>query len=157
MIILWVSLSPSVYLSAEEVSVCRLSSWRLQVRGHDPESSWASWVNALILTEHSNPELWRRKLKSVKAPLLTSDCVFVHSCVLFIHWSVEVSRDGAVTPKINLLTKIPDRGEMFVWLLQTETPTLHAGPDRHTGCLLLSRFGFRCQTQSSKEKRNTCY
>ncbi|XP_041812128.1 centromere protein P [Chelmon rostratus] len=30
-------------------------------------------------------------------------------CVLFIHWSVEVSRDGAVTPKINLLTKIPDR------------------------------------------------
>ncbi|KAL7408611.1 hypothetical protein ABVT39_026274 [Epinephelus coioides] len=29
-------------------------------------------------------------------------------CVLFIHWSVGVSREGAVTPKIELLTKIPD-------------------------------------------------
>uniref|UniRef100_A0A3Q4BFD2 Centromere protein P n=1 Tax=Mola mola TaxID=94237 RepID=A0A3Q4BFD2_MOLML len=30
-------------------------------------------------------------------------------CVLFIHWSVEVSREGGVTPKIELLTKIPER------------------------------------------------
>ncbi|XP_040014651.1 centromere protein P [Xiphias gladius] len=30
-------------------------------------------------------------------------------CVLFVHWSVEVSREGGVTPKINLLTKIPER------------------------------------------------
>ncbi|AWP02314.1 putative centromere protein P-like [Scophthalmus maximus] len=30
-------------------------------------------------------------------------------CVLLIHWSVEVSREGGVTPKINLLTKIPER------------------------------------------------
>ncbi|XP_076599876.1 centromere protein P [Chaetodon auriga] len=30
-------------------------------------------------------------------------------CVLFVHWSVEVSREGAVAPKINLLTKIPER------------------------------------------------
>ncbi|XP_034442415.1 centromere protein P isoform X1 [Hippoglossus hippoglossus] len=30
-------------------------------------------------------------------------------CVLSIHWSVEVSREGGVTPKINLLTKIPER------------------------------------------------
>ncbi|XP_067359622.1 centromere protein P isoform X2 [Channa argus] len=36
------------------------------------------------------------------------------SCVVFIHWSVEVSREGEVTPKINLLTKIPERGETFV-------------------------------------------
>ncbi|XP_030276563.1 centromere protein P isoform X1 [Sparus aurata] len=30
-------------------------------------------------------------------------------CVLFIHWSVEVSREGGVTPKIDLVTKIPER------------------------------------------------
>ncbi|XP_070758877.1 centromere protein P [Enoplosus armatus] len=30
-------------------------------------------------------------------------------CVLFVHWSVEVSREGGVSPKINLLTKIPER------------------------------------------------
>ncbi|KAM4587625.1 centromere protein P isoform 2-T2 [Odontesthes bonariensis] len=30
-------------------------------------------------------------------------------CVLFVHWSVEVSTEGAVIPKIDLLTKIPDR------------------------------------------------
>ncbi|XP_070814585.1 centromere protein P isoform X2 [Chaetodon trifascialis] len=30
-------------------------------------------------------------------------------CILFAHWSVEVSREGAVAPKINLLTKIPER------------------------------------------------
>ncbi|XP_044028878.1 centromere protein P [Siniperca chuatsi] len=30
-------------------------------------------------------------------------------CVLFVHWSVEVSREGGVTPKIDLLTKIPER------------------------------------------------
>ncbi|XP_058487418.1 centromere protein P isoform X2 [Solea solea] len=30
-------------------------------------------------------------------------------CVLFIHWSVDVSSEGRVTPKINLLTKIPER------------------------------------------------
>ncbi|XP_037831181.1 centromere protein P [Kryptolebias marmoratus] len=30
-------------------------------------------------------------------------------CVLFIHWSVEVSTDGAVAPKIHLLPKIPEQ------------------------------------------------
>ncbi|XP_045932508.1 centromere protein P isoform X1 [Micropterus dolomieu] len=30
-------------------------------------------------------------------------------CVLFIHWSVEVSREGEVTPKIDMLTKIPEK------------------------------------------------
>ncbi|XP_031152669.1 centromere protein P [Sander lucioperca] len=30
-------------------------------------------------------------------------------CVLFVHWSVEVSREGRVTPKIELLTKIPEK------------------------------------------------
>lgn len=30
-------------------------------------------------------------------------------CVLFIHWSVEVSGEGEVAPKINLLTKIPEK------------------------------------------------
>nr|XP_046236733.1 centromere protein P isoform X2 [Scatophagus argus] len=30
-------------------------------------------------------------------------------CILFIHWSVEVSGEGGVTPKIDLLTKIPER------------------------------------------------
>ncbi|XP_060897247.1 centromere protein P [Labrus mixtus] len=29
-------------------------------------------------------------------------------CVLFIHWSVEVSCEGEVTPKVGLLTKIPE-------------------------------------------------
>lgn len=40
--------------------------------------------------------------------------LFVCSCVLFVHWSAEVSREGVVTPKINLLTKIPERGETVV-------------------------------------------
>ena len=35
----------------------------------------------------------------------------VYSCVLFIHWTVEVSKEGGVTPKIELLTKIPERGD----------------------------------------------
>ncbi|XP_042365657.1 centromere protein P [Plectropomus leopardus] len=30
-------------------------------------------------------------------------------CVFFIHWTVEVSREGRVMPKIELLTKIPER------------------------------------------------
>ncbi|KAF1392092.1 hypothetical protein PFLUV_G00048920 [Perca fluviatilis] len=30
-------------------------------------------------------------------------------CVLFVHWSIEVSREGRVTPKIELLTKIPEK------------------------------------------------
>ncbi|XP_044205842.1 centromere protein P isoform X2 [Thunnus albacares] len=30
-------------------------------------------------------------------------------CVLSVHWSVEVSREGGVTPKIDLLTKIPEK------------------------------------------------
>ncbi|KAI3369765.1 hypothetical protein L3Q82_024585 [Scortum barcoo] len=29
-------------------------------------------------------------------------------CVLFVHWLVDVSREGRVTPKIDLLTKIPE-------------------------------------------------
>ncbi|XP_047438991.1 centromere protein P isoform X2 [Mugil cephalus] len=29
-------------------------------------------------------------------------------CVLFVHWSVDVSREGVVAPKIDLLTKIPE-------------------------------------------------
>lgn len=39
---------------------------------------------------------------------------FVSSCVFFIHWSVEVSAEGRVTPKINMLTKIPEKGEMLL-------------------------------------------
>ncbi|KAM6946836.1 centromere protein P isoform 1-T2 [Lycodopsis pacificus] len=30
-------------------------------------------------------------------------------CVLFVHWSVDVSREGGVSPKMELLTKIPER------------------------------------------------
>ncbi|XP_028263089.1 centromere protein P [Parambassis ranga] len=30
-------------------------------------------------------------------------------CVFFVHWTVEVSREGIITPKIQLLTKIPER------------------------------------------------
>uniref|UniRef100_UPI0037E73414 centromere protein P n=1 Tax=Semicossyphus pulcher TaxID=241346 RepID=UPI0037E73414 len=29
-------------------------------------------------------------------------------CVLFVHWSLEVSSEGEVTPKVELLTKIPE-------------------------------------------------
>ncbi|XP_056128757.1 centromere protein P [Lampris incognitus] len=29
-------------------------------------------------------------------------------CILLVHWSVEVTREGGVTPKIDLLTKIPE-------------------------------------------------
>ncbi|XP_070701892.1 centromere protein P [Pempheris klunzingeri] len=35
-------------------------------------------------------------------------------CVLFLHWSVEVSRDGGVTPNIDLLTKIPEEALRLV-------------------------------------------
>lgn len=35
-------------------------------------------------------------------------------CVLFIHWAVAVSNEGEVTPKIELLTKIPEKAlELF--------------------------------------------
>lgn len=75
-----VSLSVSVYLCEGQVSVCRLSSWRQQVRGHDPESSWASWVKTLIRTKFSN-----KNLKSVASSLLTSDCVlFIAASCSFI-------------------------------------------------------------------------
>ncbi|XP_036067997.1 centromere protein P isoform X2 [Oryzias melastigma] len=30
-------------------------------------------------------------------------------CVLFIHWAVEISTEGTVVPKINLLTKLPEQ------------------------------------------------
>ncbi|KAG7226836.1 hypothetical protein INR49_014185 [Caranx melampygus] len=30
-------------------------------------------------------------------------------CVLFVHWSAEVSSEGGVAPQINLLTKIPEK------------------------------------------------
>uniref|UniRef100_A0AAQ4RPR4 Centromere protein P n=1 Tax=Gasterosteus aculeatus aculeatus TaxID=481459 RepID=A0AAQ4RPR4_GASAC len=30
-------------------------------------------------------------------------------CVLLVHWSVHVSREGGVSPKVELLTKIPER------------------------------------------------
>ncbi|KAJ4940478.1 hypothetical protein JOQ06_026779 [Pogonophryne albipinna] len=30
-------------------------------------------------------------------------------CVLILHWSVEVCREGGVTPKMELLTKIPEK------------------------------------------------
>lgn len=39
--------------------------------------------------------------------------MFVCSCVVFLDWSVEVSSEGRVTPKIDLLTKIPERGELI--------------------------------------------
>ncbi|MEQ2192765.1 hypothetical protein XENOCAPTIV_016918, partial [Xenoophorus captivus] len=35
-------------------------------------------------------------------------------CAFFIHWSMEVSTGGAVTPNIRLLSKIPERGETSV-------------------------------------------
>ncbi|XP_041837235.1 centromere protein P [Melanotaenia boesemani] len=30
-------------------------------------------------------------------------------CILFVHWSIQVSTEGVVTPNINLLTKIPEQ------------------------------------------------
>uniref|UniRef100_A0A3P8U964 Centromere protein P n=1 Tax=Amphiprion percula TaxID=161767 RepID=A0A3P8U964_AMPPE len=33
----------------------------------------------------------------------------VFSCVLFVRWSIDVSREGGVSPNIELLTKIPDQ------------------------------------------------
>lgn len=54
---------------------------------------------------------------SLKRSLFDSPAwCFVCSCVFFIHWSVEVSGEGRVTPKINMLTKIPEKGEMFAFL-----------------------------------------
>lgn len=40
-------------------------------------------------------------------------------CVFFIHWSMEVSTGGAVTPKIQLLSKIPERA---LQLFPTQPP-----------------------------------
>lgn len=102
------------------VSFCRrsirLSSLSLEAAG---QRSWPwatlSFLGKYTLTEHS--DLRKRKL----CWPLTCLCCLVYSCVLFVHWSVEVSREGGVTPKIDLLTKIPERGEMFV----CQTPTGH--------------------------------
>lgn len=40
-----------------------------------------------------------------------AEFVFAYRCVLLVHWSVHVSREGGVSPKVELLTKIPERGE----------------------------------------------
>lgn len=37
---------------------------------------------------------------------------------MFIHWLVDVSKEGKVTSKMDLLTKIPERGE--TWQAKTE-------------------------------------
>lgn len=103
------------------VSLCRrsirLSSLFLEAAG---QRSWP-WATLSFLGKytHTDGAQWPEE----KETLLTSDCLccLVYSCVLFVHWSVEVSREGGVTPKIDLLTKIPERGEMFV----CQTPTGH--------------------------------
>ncbi|KAK2861697.1 hypothetical protein Q5P01_001230 [Channa striata] len=50
----------------------------------------------------SLPGSCRSEIMSLSHPKLPS-------CVVFIHWSVEVSREGEVSPKINLLTKVPEK------------------------------------------------
>lgn len=102
----------SMCLSAGEVSVRGLASWRQQVRGHDPHSPRAPRVNALI------PTVAATHCGEIKPFLFWPLTVCDRSCVLFIHWSVEVSGEGTVTPKIDLLTKIPERGKTIVWLRQ---------------------------------------
>ena len=91
-----------VCVSAGEVSLHRFSSWRLEVRGHEPESPWAPRVKKKTYT-HSH------EFMALKLGLTVGSSVY--SCVLFIHWTVEVSKEGGVTPKIELLTKIPERGD----------------------------------------------
>ncbi|XP_029287307.1 centromere protein P isoform X2 [Cottoperca gobio] len=44
-----------------------------------------------------------------RAEVMTLNHRELPGCVLFVHWSVEVCREGGVTPKIQLLTKIPER------------------------------------------------
>ncbi|XP_054640307.1 centromere protein P [Dunckerocampus dactyliophorus] len=34
-------------------------------------------------------------------------------CILSVHWSVEVSKEGSVTPKVHLLTKIPEKAQQL--------------------------------------------
>uniref|UniRef100_A0A3Q4HHC8 Centromere protein P n=1 Tax=Neolamprologus brichardi TaxID=32507 RepID=A0A3Q4HHC8_NEOBR len=50
-------------------------------------------------------------------------------CMLFIHWSVDVSREGIVMPKINLLTKIPERGELVILSSAFESLLRILGPE----------------------------
>lgn len=89
----------SLALSAGEVSSSRLTSCGLQVRGHAPEPPWASWVSPLV------------ELAGDAEPSPFAEFVFAYRCVLLVHWSVHVSREGGVSPKVELLTKIPERGE----------------------------------------------
>lgn len=65
-------------------------------------------------------------------PVFDQSCLFevqphspvwclVCSCVFFIHWSVEVSTEGRVTPKINMLTKVPEKGDrvqIYTYIIQ---------------------------------------
>ncbi|XP_037634387.1 centromere protein P [Sebastes umbrosus] len=44
-----------------------------------------------------------------RSEVMTLNHPELSGCVLFVHWSVDVSRDDRVTPKIQLLTKIPER------------------------------------------------
>ncbi|XP_019716037.1 centromere protein P [Hippocampus comes] len=41
--------------------------------------------------------------------LLTFHHPDLPGCIFLVHWSVDVSKEGEVTPKVDLLTKIPDR------------------------------------------------
>ncbi|XP_034724873.1 centromere protein P [Etheostoma cragini] len=45
----------------------------------------------------------------VRSAVMTLNHPELSGCVLFVYWSVEVSREGGVTPKIELLTKIPEK------------------------------------------------
>lgn len=44
-----------------------------------------------------------------RSEVMTLNHPELSGCVLFVHWPIEVSREGGVTPKIELLTKIPER------------------------------------------------
>lgn len=51
---------------------------------------------------------------------MSNQCVTIvpnHSdsyrCALMIHWDIEVTMEGEITPKIELVTKMPENGEML--------------------------------------------
>ncbi|XP_032370521.1 centromere protein P [Etheostoma spectabile] len=44
-----------------------------------------------------------------RSAVMTLNHPELSGCLLFVYWSVEVSREGRVTPKIELLTKIPEK------------------------------------------------
>ncbi|XP_026162390.1 centromere protein P isoform X2 [Mastacembelus armatus] len=48
-----------------------------------------------------------------KSEIMTLNHPKLPGCSLFVHWSVEVSKEGVVTPNIDLLTKIPERAQQL--------------------------------------------